>query len=95
MELEADEFLGRFLLHILPDGYYKIRYFGIFASANSKTKKRQCFLLLETTPAIPKYNGMSWHEIWQKAIGVDLLLCPVCKQGRMIRKEKIEAHRFN
>ena len=31
MELEADEFLGRFLLHILPDGYYKIRYFGIFA----------------------------------------------------------------
>ena len=95
MELEADEFLGRFLLHILPDGYYKIRYFGIFASANSKTKRRQCFLLLEATPAIPQYYDMSWHEIWQKAIGVNILLCPVCKEGRMIRKEKIEVHRLN
>jgi hypothetical protein len=95
MELDADEFLGRFLLHILPDGYYKIRYFGILASANSKTKKKQCFLLLEATPAIPEYDQMSWDQIWQKAIGVDLLLCPICKQGRMIRKTKIDTHRLN
>jgi len=95
MELDADVFLERFLLHILPDGYYKIRYFGILASANSKTKKKQCFLLLEATPAIPKYDQMSWEQIWQKANGVDLLLCPVCKQGRMIRKTKIDTHRLN
>lgn len=95
MELDADEFLGRFLLHILPDGYYKIRYFGILASANSKTKKKQCYLLLEATLAIPEYDQMSWDQIWQKAIGVDLLLCPICKQGRMIRKTKIDTHRLN
>ena len=94
MELDADEFLGRFLLHILPDRYYKIRYFGILASANSKTKKKQCFLLLEATLAIPEYYQMSWDQIWQKAIGVDLLLCHICKQGRMIRKTKIDTHRL-
>jgi len=95
MTLDADVFLGRLLLHILPCGYYKIRYYGIMASTNSKTKKKQCFFLLEATPSIPEYNQMAWHEIWQKAIGVDLLLCPVCKQGRMISKRKIDTHRLN
>lgn len=95
MELDADEFIGRFLLHVLPDGYYKIRYFGILASVNSKTKKKQCFLLLEATSAIPEYDQMSWDQILQKAIGVDLLLCPVCNQGRMTRKTEIDTRRLN
>jgi len=95
MELDAEEFLGRFLLHILPKGYYKIRYFGILASANSKTKRRQCFLLLGATPATPQYHEMTWNGIWQEAKQVDFLLCPVCKQGRMIMKENIDTHRLN
>ena len=41
--LDADEFIGRFLRHILPCGFYKIRYFGILASSNAQTKPLYAF----------------------------------------------------
>jgi hypothetical protein len=36
MQLETDEFIRRFLLHALPDGFFKVRYYGIFSSRNRK-----------------------------------------------------------
>ena len=43
MNLKVDEFIRRFLQHVLPSGFVKVRYYGLFASANrellSKTKK--------------------------------------------------------
>ena len=36
MRLDVDEFIRRFLLHILPKGFFKVRYYGIFSSRNRK-----------------------------------------------------------
>ncbi len=84
IELEASEFIRRFMLHILPEGFYKVRYFGIFANVYSKTKRKECFLLLEELPQPSEYDGLLWFEVIKRATGKDYLLCPECKKGRML-----------
>ena len=51
MTLEAEEFVRRFLLHVLPKGLVRIRHYGLLASQNVKTKLAKCFELLPTTHA--------------------------------------------
>ncbi len=84
MSLEPLCFIRRFLQHILPDGFYKIRYFGIFASANSKTKMCRCFSLMRTAPGVPIYQGLPMQEVLCMVTGKDLTRCPSCKAGRMV-----------
>ena len=84
MALEALCFIRRFLQHILPCGYYKIRYYGIFSSVHSKTIMRQCFALLHAAPDIPKYEGLTLPEVLSLVAGKDLMKCSQCNAGRMI-----------
>jgi len=53
MTLEAEEFVRRFLLHILPSGFTKIRHYGLLASRNVSTKLALCLRLLGIGPVIP------------------------------------------
>ena len=84
MSLGATCFIKRFLQHILPCGYYKIRYYGIFSSAHSRITMGQCFSLLKSTPGIPQYQGLTSLEVLYLATGQDWHKCSVCKIGRMI-----------
>ncbi len=84
MSLEPLCFIRRFLQHILPDGFYKIRYFGIFASANSKTKLCRCFSLMRTAPGVSIYQGLPMQEVLRMVTGKDITRCPLCKAGRMV-----------
>ena len=45
MTLQAVEFIRRFMMHVLPDNFYKIRYYGIMAAVNTKTIREQCQVL--------------------------------------------------
>jgi hypothetical protein len=84
MTLDAFEFIRRFLLHVLPDGFVKIRYFGLLANRIRKASLEMCRELLGTT----ELQGTS--ETWQKMLlrltGIDVTCCPACG-GRIIRKE--------
>ena len=84
MQLDSIEFIRRFMLHILPHNFYKIRYYGILASANSKTKKKQITALLETCESIPEYEGLSAIEVYSLITGKDVSQCPKCKNGRIL-----------
>ena len=84
MELGVLCFIRRFLQHILPCGYYKIRYYGIFAAVHSKTSMAQCFALLGAAPGISQYEGLPMPEVLQLITGRDLIKCSVCKKGTMI-----------
>src|SRR5947209_2460385 len=42
MDLEADEFIRRFLLHVLPEGFQRIRYYGFLANRDRKKKLVRC-----------------------------------------------------
>jgi hypothetical protein len=83
MELKADEFISRFFQHILPSGFYKIRYYGLLASANSKTKKEVIFQLIGKTAYLSSLEGLNGLEVLSIVTGKDLTYCPVCKKGRM------------
>ena len=83
MSLDGVCFIRRFMQHILPAGYYKIRYFGLMASANSKTKMLQCFALLKAAPRSSIYEGLTMCEVLEMVTGKSLSICPCCKKGRM------------
>jgi hypothetical protein len=75
MTLSADEFIRRFLLHVLPKGFHRIRHYGLLASASRKANIARARQLLDTPPPI---------ETEAPAPSPDLRLpCPCCG-GRML-----------
>lgn len=98
--LTASEFIRRFLLHVLPLRFVKIRHYGLMAPANVKTKLEKARALLSlqgpSAPQMPKNpefdipnKTQTWQERLQTLTGVDLTLCPSCGQGRIIRRRLI------
>jgi hypothetical protein len=75
MTLDAAEFIRRFLLHILPSGFVRIRQFGFLANRVRKEKLVLCRKLLFTSAI----------GITGCVAAKDLKRCPVCKVGNMIR----------
>ena len=86
MTLPVDEFLRRFLLHVLPPGFVRIRHFGFLANRSRATLLPLCFALLSTAASpIPAENqspGSAPYEYLQK--------CPVCG-APMILGERLTA----
>jgi len=81
--LDADEFIRRFMQHVLPCGFYKIRYFGFMAMCNMKEKLAKCFKLIDKAAFLPVLEGLTALEIWRSITGIDPLLCPKCKAAAM------------
>lgn len=88
MTIEADEFIRRFMMHILPDRFVKIRHYGILSNRNRKTKLRRSKELLGVSIKEAK-EKKSWQELLIEVTGNDPTKCPCCKTGRLVRKENI------
>jgi hypothetical protein len=84
MPLDAQEFIRRFLLHVLPDGFMRIRHFGFLANRSKKQALTRCRRLLNLDPASPKPPVLSAKDLLLKITGVDLNRCPCCGEGTMI-----------
>jgi hypothetical protein len=84
MTLDAHEFIRRFLLHVLPDGFMRIRHFGFLANRTKKRALPQCRKLLGLNPALPQIPKRSAQELLRELTGIDLSRCPSCKLGTMI-----------
>ncbi len=91
MALPAAEFLSRsldgardrFLLHVLPDGFVRIRHFGLLANRGRAAEVARCRALLAAVPpAIPPIPEPV-AALMRRLTGVDLTQCPVCRQGRL------------
>jgi len=70
------EFIRRFLLHVLPKGFMKIRHYGLLGN-RSKTKKLTLCKRLTNTPIRSK-EKLPAPQLIQKLIGHDITTCPVC-----------------
>jgi hypothetical protein len=81
ISLDTIEFIRRFMQHVLPGGFYKIRYFGFMAICNMKDKLATCFDLIEKPAFLPVLEGLSALEVWRSITGADPILCPKCKTG--------------
>ena len=84
VSLEAHEFIRRFLLHVLPDGFMRIRHFGFLANRAKKHALPQCRKLLGLSAALPEIPKRSAHDLLLELTGIDLSRCPRCQQGTMI-----------
>ena len=83
MSLDASEFIRRFMQHVLPSGFYKIRYFGFMAICNMQTKLATCFELIDKTTFLPTLQGLNALDVMRNLSGKDPLCCPKCKTGQM------------
>ncbi len=84
MILDANEFILRFLQHVLPCGFYKIRYFGILALCNMQSKRQICFDLIENSSYFSVLEGLNAYEVLRIISGKDPMCCPKCQKGRMM-----------
>src|ERR1700730_6991961 len=86
MVLEAHEFIRRFLLHVLPDGFQRIRYYGFLANRYREQKLAHCRELLGM--AAPGRRALKvtkdYRERYEELTGFPLWQCPVCHRGRML-----------
>lgn len=85
MTLDAAEFIRRFLLHVLPDGFQRIRYFGFLGNRYRRQNLALCRYLLAMPEAhLPQAEQQSRGEV-VRLTGFDPLRCPACPQGTMLR----------
>jgi len=84
MTLDADEFIRRFLLHVLPDGFLKIRYFGFLAHRNKKECLALIRKLINPEFEVQEKEDDTVQEIMLELTGIDIDRCPYCKKGRLI-----------
>ena len=84
MTIDADEFIRRFLLHILPKGFMKIRYFGFLANKNKKQAIPLLRKLINPEAKLPEKVKETVQEMMLRVTGSDITCCPKCKKGKMI-----------
>jgi len=87
MTLDAGEFIRRFLIHVLPEGFQRIRYYGFMGNRYRKQKLARCRELLgmkrSDTQAKTK-EGRDYRDKVEELTGVSLRECPFCRQGQMV-----------
>ncbi len=94
LTLDAQEFLRRFCLHILPPGFMKIRHYGILASRVKPKLRMQQMLMgvLVISKEHADQKNVGWKEIAKTKLNFDVDACPCCKKGKMIRIKIFEAN---
>lgn len=82
MTLKPEEFIRRFLQHVLPDGFMRIRSFGFLSNAAKKKKIPIIQKRLGYRPDIPKKKADTRTRMLE-ITGKDISICPICKAGRL------------
>jgi hypothetical protein len=87
MTLPAGEFIRRFLLHVLPARFHRIRYYGLLGNRHRKEHLAQCRQLLGT--AVPETSSSAstsrpdYRDRYEALMGISLRTCPLCRDGHM------------
>lgn len=87
LRLEPYEFIRRFLQHVLPPGFVRIRHGGFLANKHRRAKIDRCRELLQA-PA-PAIEPIDWQALFEKLTGHPIDLCKRCGQGRMVIVETL------
>jgi predicted Zn-ribbon and HTH transcriptional regulator len=95
MTLDADEFIRRFLLHVLPKGFLKIRYFGFLSHKNKKQAIKLVRKLIDPNVNLPEKVTETILEMMLRLTGTDITCCPKCKKGKMTMIKQLPRHCCN
>jgi len=95
MRLDTDEFIHRFLLHTLPKGFFKVRYYGLFSSRMRRQNIELAKSILDQEVMDKKEEALEdgrnvwekqdtvWNEILQMILNYHKPNCPLCHKGRL------------
>ena len=82
MTMAGADFVRRFLLHVLPHGFVRVRHFGLQANNQRRRLTAQARQLLGSPAApAPQPDRESWQDLFRRLTGRDPLQCPFCGQG--------------
>src|SRR5205823_821511 len=88
MTLKAEEFIRRFLLHVLPNGFRRIRYYGFLGNRHREQKLAVCRHLLRMPPVekdqTQPVTETDYRDRYEDLTGRSLRQCPRCRQGNMV-----------
>jgi hypothetical protein len=87
--IDAVEFIRRFLLHVLPKRFMRIRHYGFLSNRNKKRNVRICRKLLGQSEQLPEIVDESIDQMMLRLTGVDITRCPHCKKGTLIAVARI------
>jgi hypothetical protein len=94
MTLPVEEFIRRFLLHILPHRFVRIRYYGLFANRHRDRQLERCRALLGAAASARNAEcdeREDWESVYQRVTGKDPMLCAECGHGHLRRVRKLPA----
>ena len=83
MTLSADEFIRRFLMHVLPTGFIKIRHYGFLSSRGKQKKLKVC--KIQTGTSLRRRKRLSAEQLIQNLIGRKSSQCPQCGFSGLLR----------
>ena len=91
MKIDAVEFINRFMTHVLPCGFYKIRYYGIFANIHCNEVLDTYVSMEDKEMVLSLTEGKAWQDLVEEVLGYDPFRCKKCKKGMMLMHERIDA----
>lgn len=95
MTLPAEEFIRRFLIHVLPDGFHRIRYFGFLSNCHRARKLALCRERLGMAPVRPTADPPAdYRDRFEALTGQSLHTCPHCHTGIMVVIDCIAASKI-
>jgi hypothetical protein len=90
--IEAHEFIRRFLLHVVPDGFMRIRHYGFLANSCKKQALAKCRQLLGQPPEAPQTPEKTTAQKMLELTGRDITLCPACRRGTLRTVTQLSPH---
>lgn len=81
--LDNTEFIRRYLMHVLPAGFQKIRYYGFLNNRGKSKNLRLIFNIQGHQRFRARYTGLSMAELIKTVWKVDICICPECGSHRM------------
>jgi hypothetical protein len=90
MKVTADEFIRRFLIHVLPNGFTRIRHYGVLSPRNKATKLKLCKKLTNTKLNDTPKSKLSTLDLLKKITGKDFTICPCCGVGHLSRASPVQ-----
>nr|NQU92579.1 IS91 family transposase [Bacteroidota bacterium] len=84
MTLTGVEFLRRWSMHILPEGFVKVRHYGICSNRNKMMVRQIVYECLDKIPPSVQ-KGLKWYLVYEQTYGKSPFLCPACEQDEMVK----------
>jgi hypothetical protein len=98
MALDVLEFIRRFLLHVLPGGFHRIRYYGWLSPRQRRTTLVRCQALVGSAGtsegAAPVTSTADYRDRLEALTGTSLRRCPTCHRGQMVVIERLRSPRL-